>query len=190
MIERKVKPMNKLITLLFYLTFYLFLTQCGLSGDSRYKGTNVGVMNCVKKNTPDNAGLDEKKIKELCIKKHEKRFKTSPINFIGARYSFTFGLIYFEVTLENKSKDKIITGFDIWVMHEDNKDNNGKQIDENIKFDNLWILPGEEKNVSNHTLKFIPNTDRFNYLGKVDNRKLLWSVREGDSYKGVKVILK
>ena len=184
--------MNKLTTVLLCLIFYLIVTGFSFGkflDDMKYKGTNIGVMNCVKENTPDETGIGKNKIKQLCVKKHEKLLKPSPPTAMTGRYSFTFGFIYFEVELENKSKDFVITRFDVVVKHVDNKDEKGKQITEIIKFNNIWILPGEKKNLVGSELKFLPNTDRFNSVEKDEETKWLFTFGV-NSYKGVKVVLR
>jgi hypothetical protein len=182
-----IKPFTSFRTSI-YLFFYLTLTGFSFGqfiDDIKYKGTNVGVMNCVKENTPDDAGMDKKKIKELCVKKHEKNLKLDlPVEMTG-RYSYG----HFKVELENKSKDIIITMFDVFVRHDDNKDKIGKQISEIIKFQNIWIPPGEKKKVSSSKLKFFPSENRHNSTDKDGKTKWFFSFGV-NSYKGVKVVLK
>ena len=95
----------------------------------------------------------------------------------------------FGLLAENKSKDFVITRFDVVVKHVDNKDEKGKQITEIIKFNNIWILPGEKKNLVGSELKFLPNTDRFNSVEKDEETKWLFTFGV-NSYKGVKVVLR
>ena len=115
-----------------------------------------------------------------------KRFKNQ-----WCRVTFWTGKSKYSGTVENKTKDKIITSFEIHVSHDDNIDSNRKKITEIIPFE-TWILPHLLPNryveVNASELKFHPRRDRISE-GEGDSRKFFFSF-SFQNIKGVDFILK
>jgi hypothetical protein len=151
-------------TLLLYLISYLMLTGFSFGkptkDDLKYKGTSIGVNNCIKRSKQEEIEISSSFIKEKCIDKHEKELSTHPPSRVIVRY--TPYVQFLEIYYTNLSEDKIITYFELLILHEDNISKDGEQIVEKHKVDNLMILPKRQKWRTIHIDQkyFKPKADR------------------------------
>jgi len=184
---------SKIFLYLLILIWFLLFQGCDLLSvefeNLKYKGTNIGVMNCVKKNKSEDTGTSAENIKRLCAKKHEKELY---LVFTDGKagFSYAFNRLSFSGNLINKSKDKIITYFEILIEYKDYKAENGKPISELIIIDNVWMPPKNTHRFEYFDLKFYPK-QAINELKKNGRKKLIekfnWRTL---NFRGVDFVLK
>jgi hypothetical protein len=155
---------------LIYLFFYITLTGFSFGGfvdGIRYKGTNIGVQQCIDKNgpMPTESNLNAVQqiqthfvVRKKCIEKHEKSSKQR--DWIGGKAGFIYPQWRhkknsFDVDITNKSKDKVITFLEIRIKHSDNT--LGEEL---VQRAALLVLPENTKNIKFEELKFFPEKDR------------------------------
>jgi hypothetical protein len=81
----------------------------------------------------------------------------------------------------NKSKEFIITSFEVAIKHQDNRDPQDTPIEEKHKIRDLWIEPGMFQHFSITILKYIPKENR------TDKGLFTWAISD---IRGLKVKLK
>jgi hypothetical protein len=140
--------------------------------------------------------IDERRYEKYCVNgKNSSNLEISDRNtetgliLYGSCYVTTWtGKSTVSGTIENKTNDKIITSFEIHLLHQDNIDPSGKKITEIIPFE-TWILPNQSEKIRTSELKFHPKRNRLYREGEDGIRWLLYS-RSILNVKGVDFILK
>jgi hypothetical protein len=118
--------------LLVTLILATFLVACDFfESETLNRGTTKGYASCIEKIKKQH--LSEENGKIFCGSRHEKEISVSP----GGRAGFekSFGSNIFSGSVENKSVDHIITGFDIIVNSKDKTNRDVHTID------GKWIEP-------------------------------------------------
>ena len=143
-------------------------------------GSNLGFDQCVRNNS--DVGLSVLKVRELCIKQHEKRITVKVKGRAG--YNCPYFQCAFSGDLTNEAADKIVTSIKIYIRHEDNKDDEGRPKLDIAHADNLWIEPGALEAVYFTGFTFQPAKDR---LREGDDALYTWGIQET---RGIEVKLK
>jgi hypothetical protein len=150
----KTKP-----TLLLALTFLLSVgfpyLSYGFEIISNIKemvnhGNNIGVMECVQQNTNEKSGLNKFMVKDRCVEKHLKPMEVSYkltgvyvdpcVNDGIYRYNGCVkDQVSFSGSIENLSKNKIITSVSGYILRENGKDY--FEFEDNVQ----WVLPNNSR---------------------------------------------
>jgi hypothetical protein len=142
----------------------LLLSGCDVTKmweDFYYHGTNIGFKACLESNK--NSEISEDVIRKLCIDKHQKPvyvFKDGTAGYQKSAYVKSNEYNYFSGHIENKSKNIIITSFEVISTHKDNKDETGNVKNEIWRQDYVWVEPEKAYTFEFWNLQFRPEKIR------------------------------